>query len=146
MSEKIIDLKNEFRHNVDAKKRLFIPAKHRDMMEGDFVICRSIRGNCLKVYPREEWERFTTKAAEVGGSKGEALRHYIYRFSIDGEPDSQGRVVLNEGLIEHAQLKREAVILGLGRYAEIWSAELYEAEVLKECREDIIDIADEFGF
>ncbi len=146
MADMIIDLKNEFRHSVDAKNRLFIPAKHREMMGRDFVICRSIRGNCLKVYPREEWEQFTSKIAAVGGSKGDALRHYVYRFSIDGEPDAQGRVVLNEGLINHAQLKKEAVILGLGRYAEIWAAELYEAEMLKECREDIIDIADEFGF
>ena len=62
-------LSGEFRHSVDAKNRLFIPAKHRDELcvsipeeENDaaeklvderakcFMIVKNIREKCLTVY------------------------------------------------------------------------------------------------
>ena len=147
MSEIIIDLKNEFKHTVDAKNRLFIPAKHREMLGRDFVVCRSHHGECLRIYPREEWIALGEKIDKLPGAKSNKFRHFIYRFAIDGEPDAQGRIVLNEGLMSHAQIKKDAVILGLGKYAEIWSAELYAAEIAneEENQEDSADIAEEFG-
>ena len=40
-------LSGEFRHQVDTKNRLFIPAKHREELGESFMIVRSIRENCL---------------------------------------------------------------------------------------------------
>ena len=145
MADMIIDLKNEFRHGVDAKNRLFIPAKHREMMGRDFVICRSIRGNCLKVYPREEWNEFTAKIAAVGGSKGDALRHYVYRFSIDGDPDSQGRVVLTPDLVAYAEIEKNAYVVGCGKYSEIWSDKNYEAMVADEDLSSMKELLESYG-
>lgn len=143
-----INLKNEYRHTLDAKKRLFIPAKHREMLGSGFVVCRSIRGNCLRVFPKDGWEEYTAKLALLKGETADKTTRFLYRFTIDGEPDAQGRIVLNDGLIEHAQIKKDAVILGLGKYAEIWSAELYDekvAAVEEDDIDDIIDAADEVG-
>lgn len=143
-----VSLKNEYRHTVDAKKRLFIPAKHREQLGKDFVVCRSVRGNCLRVFPKEGWEEYTEKLSQLKGQTADVMTRFLFRFTIDGEPDAQGRIVLNEGLMEHAQLKKDAVILGLGKYAEIWAAELYDAQVAEVeslSMEDIIAAADEVG-
>ena len=148
MAERCIDMKMSYVHSIDAKKRLFIPAKHREELGHDFVICRSIRGNCLKVYPREEWIKYTAKIAGLPGGSAEKLTRYIYACAVDCDPDSQGRVVLNDGLMRHAQLTKEAVIIGLGRYCEIWEPELYEREALGDdltAQEEAIRLAEEFG-
>ena len=136
----------EARHSMDAKNRLFIPATQRESLGAPFMAVRSIRGNCIKLFSMEQWEEYIKPLRALPRKVSEETFRYLYRSAAQLTPDAQGRVVLNEGLINHAQLKKDAVILGLGRYAEIWAAELYEAEMLKECREDIIDIADEFGF
>ncbi len=143
-----ISLKNEYRHNIDAKKRLFIPAKHREQLGREFVVCRAIRSNCLRVYSQEGWEEYTAKLAELKGSVADVTTRFLYRFTVDAEPDAQGRVVLSDGLIKHAKLQKEAVILGVGQYAEIWAAELYDSEVAEVEYENMAAImaaADEVG-
>ena len=148
MADRCIDMKMAYVHSIDAKKRLFIPAKHREALGHNFVICRSIRGNCLKVYPQEEWLKFTEKIDQLPGGSSEKLRRYVYAGSVDCEPDSQGRVVLNDGLVKHARLEKEAVIIGLGKYCEIWEPSLYEREALGDdvmAQEEAIRLAEEFG-
>ena len=41
-------------------------------------------------------------------------------------PDSQGRVVLPAELVAHAQIEKDAVVVGCGKYAEIWSESVYD--------------------
>jgi DNA-binding transcriptional regulator/RsmH inhibitor MraZ len=55
----------------------------------------------------------------------EKILRFLYRDAITAEPDSQGRVILNSTLIEHAKITKDAVVVGCGDYAEIWSAEEY---------------------
>ena len=43
-------LTGEFRHSVDSKKRIFVPAKLRDELGPCFIVARDIRGPRLKVY------------------------------------------------------------------------------------------------
>ncbi len=143
-----LNLKNEYRHNIDAKNRLFIPAKHREQLGREFVVCRAIRSQCLRVYSKEGWDEYTAKLAELKGKVADDTTRFLYRYTIDGEPDAQGRVTLNDGLIRHAMIQKEAVILGVGKYAEIWAAELYDTEVIEVENENmaaIIAAADEVG-
>ena len=44
-------LTGEFRHTVDAKNRLFIPAKHREELGEELIVARDIRAQVLKVFP-----------------------------------------------------------------------------------------------
>ena len=48
----------EFNHNLDTKKRLFIPAKFRDELGETFVIAKLLRGDCLRICSLEEWEKY----------------------------------------------------------------------------------------
>jgi len=140
-----INLKNEYRHTIDAKNRLFIPAKHREMMNGDFVIFASPSDDCLRVYPQEYWREYDeTKLSNIKGQLGKMTRRKIYQSAIPGDPDAQGRVVLTELLKNHAHIKKDVVILGVGPYAEIWAAELYDQQLSAITREEIMDIAEEY--
>ena len=48
----------EYRHSLDAKNRLFIPAKFRELLGENFAISR-INEKCLLLFSEEEWIRYT---------------------------------------------------------------------------------------
>ena len=52
-------------------------------------------------------------------------------------PDSQGRIVIPSALLEYAEVKKEAVVVGCSDYCEIWSLANYRAEIESEDAEAI---------
>ena len=131
-------LTGEYRHAIDAKKRLFIPAKHREVLGTSFIVVRDLYDPCLKVYSMEEWQAFVAPIEALDPDEAAPILRYLYRESVRGDVDSQGRVTLNDTLIARAGIKKDAVIVGCGRYAEIWSAEEYAAKMEEE---DVAEIA-----
>ena len=131
-------LTGEYRHAIDTKKRLFIPAKHREVLGTSFIIVRDLYDPCLKVYSMPEWEAFVAPIEAMDPEEAAPILRYLYRESVRGDVDSQGRVTLNDTLISRARILKDAVIVGCGRYAEIWSAEEYAAKMEEE---DVAEIA-----
>ena len=124
----------EFKHNLDAKKRLFIPAKFREELGEAFVIVKLLRGNCLRVCSLEEWEKYEeTVLAKVPVSRRQAINRFLYRGSLETGYDTQGRIMLSPELLAHAEIERgTAVIAGCGKYAEIWNEKNFEENVEAE--------------
>ena len=131
-------LTGEYRHAIDTKKRLFIPAKHRDVLGTSFIVVRDLYDPCLKVYSMEEWQAYVAPIEELDPEEAAPILRYLYRESVRGDVDAQGRVTLNDTLIKRANIVKDAVIVGCGRYAEIWSAEDYAAKMEEE---DVAEIA-----
>src|ERR1700761_8962593 len=53
-------LLGEFKHNLDIKGRMAIPAKFRDKLSTGAIITRGI-DNCLFVFANAEWELLANK-------------------------------------------------------------------------------------
>ncbi len=121
-------LTGEYRHSLDPKKRLFIPAKQRTELGTSFMIVKDIRGARLKVFSMEEWQKYIKPIQAQERKLAEATMRFLHSDAIEAEPDSQGRVVLTPGLIAYAGITKEAVFVGCGDFAEIWSAEAYDKE------------------
>ena len=138
-------LTGEYRHAIDPKKRLFIPAKHREVLGTSFIIVRDIRESCLKVYSEENWQAFIAPIKQMKRAESEKILRFLYRDAVTAEPDSQGRVVLNGTLIEHAKIIKEAVVVGCGDYAEIWSAEEYDRIVGDEDADELREALEAMG-
>ena len=139
-------LSGEFNHTLDPKKRLFIPAKHREELGESFMISRSIRDNCLKVYSLAEWESYVDAIRNKMDKKdSEKALRYLHRTAAQVSPDAQGRIVLPSSLIEHAKIVKGAVVVGCGTYAEIWAEEEYIRAVEEEDDDDIRASLEAFG-
>ncbi len=138
-------LTGEYRHAIDPKKRLFIPAKHREVLGTSFIIVRDIRESCLKVYSEENWQAFIAPIKQMKRADSEKILRFLYRDAVTAEPDSQGRVVLNTTLIEHAKIIKEAVVVGCGDYSEIWSAEEYDRIVGDEDADELREALEAMG-
>ena len=50
----------EYNHTIDAKGRLIVPAKFREILGDNFIVTKGLDG-CLFVYPNDEWIRFEEK-------------------------------------------------------------------------------------
>ena len=131
-------LVGEFHHALDAKNRLFIPAKYREELGESFYITRKTE-KCLAVYSEEEWGKFTQKLNMLPDSKVGPLKQFIYSKTINVVPDSNGRVVLTPALTAYADIVKNVVIIGVGDHAQIWSEEAWSA---KEQTVDLAAIAD----
>ncbi len=119
-------LGGEFRHTLDPKNRIFIPAKLREDLGEPFVIAKDIREKCLKVYSLAGWENYINPIREKNRTLYEAVFRFLHATLAQVTPDSQGRVTLPPELVEHAKIEKTAVVVGCGDYAEIWSESLYE--------------------
>ena len=136
-------LMGEFQHSIDAKGRLFMPAKLRDTLGTHFVITKGL-DKCLFVYSDEEWEKLQGKFANSPMSKQSVrqVARFFFGGATDAEPDKQGRVLLPQNLRIYAELDKNVVIVGVGTRAEIWDVDAwndYNAKVSK----DVTDIVEQ---
>ena len=141
-------LSGEFKHSIDPKNRLFIPAKHREELtyEADsFMVTKSIRENCLKVYSMVEWEAYISPITKMERKDSERILRALHRDAAQVTPDSQGRIVLPTALIEYAGITKGAVIVGCGTYGEIWAEESYAAMVEEENLDGMKDLLESYG-
>ena len=117
----------EYNHTIDAKGRLIIPSKFREILGDVFVVTKGLEG-CLFVYDNEEWKRFEEKLRALPITNKEA-RQFV-RFFLAGaaevEVDKQGRILLPNVLREFAQINKDVALLGVGSRIEIWGRERFE--------------------
>ena len=118
----------EYRHSLDDKGRLFIPAKLRDVLGKRFFISKGF-DHCLMIYDEEQWTLFADKlnALSMGQKKNRDIKRFFFSGADEFSCDKQGRVLLSASLREHAGISKDTVIVGTGDKAEIWSAEQWQA-------------------
>ena len=119
-----------YEHSIDAKGRLFIPAKLREELGVTFYLAMGV-DECLAIYPQETWNRFTEKFASLPMSQSAAMRP-LFANASKCELDSQGRIVIPQKLRKYAGLEKDAIIIGVNDRAEIWSAETWNAREEEE--------------
>jgi MraZ protein len=121
-------LMGEFEHTIDAKGRLFIPAKMREELGKPFYITKGFDG-CLTVYPKEAWDRLTERMSQqdLPGKDARNVSRFLLGGAVEVETDKQGRVLLPANLRRHAHITENVTIVGVGSRAEIWDTERYNA-------------------
>ena len=130
----------EYNHTIDAKGRLIIPSRFREVLGDEFVVTKGMDG-CLFVFDNPEWQAFEEKLHKLPMiDKG--ARQFT-RFFLAGaasvEVDKQGRILLPAVLREFAGITKDAVLVGVGSRVEIWSKDRWEGTVTYQDMEEISD-------
>ena len=117
----------EYNHTIDAKGRLIVPAKFREILGDNFIVTKGLDG-CLFVYPNDEWTRFEEKLKSLPLTNKNARQ--FTRFFLAGaaacEVDKQGRILLPQVLREFASVEKDVVLVGVASRIEIWSRERWD--------------------
>ena len=111
----------EYRHSIDAKNRIFIPAKLREDLGETFVVAKDVRTKCIKVYSQAGWEAYLEPILQQNRNLLERALRFLSPSMAQVSPDSQGRITLPKELVEYAGIEGTAVVVGCFHYAEIWS-------------------------
>jgi MraZ protein len=112
----------EYRHSVDDKGRIAVPAKFRAQIEEGAVVSRWLDA-CLAIHTRIGWDALAAKVAglPITDSGSRLFQRYVFAGAFEAGLDRQGRVVVPAYLRDWAGLEGEAVIVGSRDHAEIWS-------------------------
>lgn len=114
----------KYRHSVDPKGRLFVPAKLRDELGEAFYVTLGLE-KCLTVYTQASWDSFMEKANAVPVYQQGVLR-FLLANVVRCEPDKQGRFLLPPDLRGYANITQNVVFIGQGTRAEIWDSDAYD--------------------
>jgi MraZ protein len=111
----------EYRHTVDEKGRIAVPAKFRVQLGAGAVVSRWLDA-CLAIHTQQGWDALATKVAALPITDQNARRfqRLIFAGAAEVELDRQGRILLPAYLREHIDLRNEAVVVGSRDHAEIW--------------------------
>ena len=113
-----------FERKLDDKRRLTIPPELRDKFASGAVITRGF-GNYLHLYPKDVWENLVEPRL-AGDILDERVADLNVQFrmgkieqSLDGK---QGRVTIEQHLLDYASIDRDVVAIGVGSYWRLMSA------------------------
>ena len=121
----------EFKHTLDRKQRIIIPAKFRDALKEHYVerffITRGL-DKCLFMFAEDEWKVQEQKFKSMSFTKAESRKFNRLYFSGASEmvPDKQGRILVPGYLRDYADIRKEVYIIGVSNRIEIWSEKLWE--------------------
>ena len=112
----------EYRHTVDDKGRIAVPAKFRVQLGAGAVVSRWLDA-CLAIHTRAGWDALAEKVATlpITDQGARLFQRFIFAGAVDTALDGQGRVLVPAYLREMAGLENEAVVVGSRDHAEIWA-------------------------
>ncbi len=118
---------------LDAKGRVAIPTRHRQALleDADTLVLTAHPDGCVLVYPESAWEpvRARVDAFPAFHPQASWWKRLLLGFEEHIAPDGSGRVLLSGALRMHAKLEREAMMVGQGRYLELWDAGVWAAKL-----------------
>jgi len=127
--------RGRFEHNVDAKGRVSLPAKYRDIMSTNYNDRLVITNydSCLIAYPYDEWvtleENF--RQYSIMQEDVEVFMHYFISGASECTIDKLGRILIPPILRKHAGLEREIVFVGMITRIQIWDKQRWEQKFQK---------------
>ena len=119
-------------HTIDAKGRVIIPARFREIIKNgnsnSVMISRMDKG--LVAYTFEEWSRIEAKVSGLE-EKSETMRRFRRVFiggAFECPCDKQDRILIPPTLREYGSLEKDIVLVGVLDHFEIWSRENWDRE------------------
>lgn len=135
----------EYKHTLDAKKRVAVPARFRRELGKKIILTRGF-DKCLFIYPTKEWDKLSEKlkTLPIGKSDTRNLNRFMFSGAVPTDIDTLGRIVIPDFLKDFAGLKTKVVMVGVQDRAEVWDEKTwnsYKGNIAK--RAD--DVAEKLG-
>src|SRR6266852_7271134 len=112
-----------YRHSVDTKGRVAIPARFREQLPSGTVISKGAEG-CLQVYPPQEWaQEQGLRLGSTTPAEERRLARMMFGAARECEFDAQGRIVLSADQRQYADITGIAWLFEATTLSEIGTTE-----------------------
>jgi len=136
----MLHFSSEYECKLDPKGRIVLPARMKSQLPDDsqntVVVTRGFEP-CLVLYPLVEWTKVFSKVAGLN-EFNEEYRNFqrnFFRGNTEVELDSNGRFLIPKTMLKHAQLDKDAILVGMGNRIEIWEPGNYEKFLINDPKE-----------
>jgi len=119
--------------SLDAKGRLAVPSKHRDMLQAQCagsLVLTAHPHRCLLLYPQPAWEPIQAKLMSLSSfdPQSSKIQRLLVGYAEDVELDGAGRLLVSSVLREFAGLEKQAMLVGQGSHFEVWSMDRWRQQ------------------
>ena len=114
-------------HQIDAKGRVRIPPKFKDVL-GSIMISKGSDG-CLFLFNADEFKQQLGKKlneTDMFDTEGTRQLRSVFSSAFELEEDASGRSLLPKALRETTKLEKDVVFIGVGTRVELWSKEEWD--------------------
>ncbi len=122
----------QYRHTLDEKGRLTIPARFRAGLSGGAYLTQGFDHN-LRLLTETAFGAIYERLSQMKTTDPTAreLRRLIFATATQVELDRVGRILIPQFLRDVASLESDAVIVGVGEAIEVWSTAAWEGQVTR---------------
>jgi len=110
-----------FERKLDDKRRLTLPPEVRHKFASGAVVTRGFK-NYLHLYPKDVWDN-SVEPRLAGDILDERIADLNVQFrmgKVESQPDGkQGRITLEQHLLDYAGIKRDLAVVSVGQYWRI---------------------------
>jgi MraZ protein len=112
----------EYRHSVDDKGRIAVPARFRAQLMTGAYVSRWME-SCLAIHTEAGWNDLADRMAAlpITDTNGRLFSRFVFSGAAPAELDRQGRVLIPAFLRDSIGLAAEAVVVGTRDHVEIWA-------------------------
>lgn len=110
-------------HTIDAKGRIFVPSRFRDLGDA-FVLFKWPFKKCLYAMTTEAFENFSANLrSNATYEETEWLDDALFAEADDVTADAQNRILIKAELRDYAGLTKDVAVVGKNDHVEFWDME-----------------------
>lgn len=130
----------EFRHSIDAKGRVAVPARFRPELATGAHVSRWM-DNCVAIFPNQAWQKLAERVGEqrYADAGARAFSRFLFSGAFEVELDAQGRIVLPSALRDFGDLKSDVVVVGALDHIELWQPDRWSAAAADMSSDDFAE-------
>ena len=141
----VLTVTGEYKHSLDSKGRIFIPARLREELGEVFYITLSM-DKCLNVYSSESWQALSDRVSAMPYINQRKMRP-LFAHAARCELDNQGRALIPQNLRDYAGFGKNVTVVGCNNHAELWDSEAWSSVfALETAPENIAAVMEELEF
>ncbi len=131
---------SEYECKLDAKGRLVLPAKIKvnlpEVSTNELVLQKGFEPNLI-LYPMVEYKKIHDKISSLSEFNPEQrkLKRNFFRSITQVELDNASRILVPKTMLAHANIEKEAILVGMGNYIEMWNPEVFNDHLIEDATE-----------
>ena len=123
---------SKYTNNIDKKGRVSVPVSYRLVLNGQLfngiIAYPSFRNKCIEACSISRLEELAKAIQNLDpySEERDAFETIILGEAVQLPFDNEGRVVLPQSLLKHADMSDQACFVGKGLILEIWQPQNFE--------------------